>query len=69
MSIKELFTRMSGRITYQELVVSELNEAKCAKLEAESARDYAGSIVAYHDLRIARLSEYLNATTTNKSKN
>jgi hypothetical protein len=46
--------------TAPELVLRELAEARLAKLEAQTAVDYATAIVAYNDARIARLVEYTN---------
>jgi recombinational DNA repair protein RecR len=42
------------------MVAKELVEAQRAKLEAESAREYAFHMVNYNDDRIARLQERLN---------
>jgi len=46
--------------TLMELVVKELVEAQRSKLEAESAQDYARSIVQYNMDRIERLTNTLN---------
>jgi len=46
--------------TPMELVVKELVEAQRSKLEAESAQDYARSVVQYNMDRIARLTNTLN---------
>lgn len=46
--------------TAPELVLRELAEARLAKLEAQTAVDYATAIVAYNDARIARLVDYMN---------
>jgi hypothetical protein len=43
-----------------ELVVKELVEAHRSKLEAESAQDYARSVVQYNIDRIERLTSTLN---------
>ncbi len=56
--LKKLFRQP----TAPELVLRELSEARLAKLEAQTAVDYATAIVAYNDARIARLVEYMNAT-------
>ena len=37
----------------------ELVDAQRSKLEAETARDYATSVVAYNNARIGRLEAYL----------
>jgi len=46
--------------TLIELVVKELVEAHRSKLEAESAQDYARSVVQYNIDRIERLTSTLN---------
>jgi recombinational DNA repair protein RecR len=43
-----------------EMAARELMQAQRAKLEAESAREYAYHMVNYNDDRIARLQERLN---------
>jgi hypothetical protein len=42
-----------------EMVTKELAMANLAKLEAETAADYAKSVVAYNDARIKRLEAHL----------
>jgi hypothetical protein len=42
-----------------EMVTKELAMANLAKLEAETAVDYAKSVVAYNDARIKRLEAHL----------
>ena len=42
-----------------EMITQELALAHLAKLEAETAVDYAKSVVAYNDARIKRLETYL----------
>jgi len=46
--------------TLIELVVKELVEAHRSKLEAESAQDYAKSVVQYNIDRIERLTHTLD---------
>ena len=53
--IKERFRQR----TPLEVITQELGQAHLAKLEAESAVDYAKSVVAYNDARIKRLESYL----------
>ena len=53
--IKERFRQR----TPLEMVTQELALAHLAKLEAETAVDYAKSVVAYNDARIKRLETYL----------
>lgn len=45
--------------TALELASRELEEARKSKLEAESAKEYAASVVAYNADRIKRLSAYV----------
>lgn len=49
--------------TAAELAYRELAEATIAKLEAETAVDYATAIAAYNDARILRLKTYMNTTS------
>lgn len=46
-----------------ERAAKELAMAQLGKLEAESAVDYAKSVVAYNDARIKRLDAYLKEQT------
>jgi len=50
--------------TLQELISKELREAQLNKLEAESAVDYAKSVVTYNEQRIVRLQKRLIEHTT-----
>lgn len=54
--------------TRWEVVTKELAEAHLAKLEAETAADYATSVVAYNDARIARLTGLLNSVAKGQPK-
>ena len=45
-----------------ELAARELDAAKRALLQAQSAQEYARSMVIYNQQRIARLRAYLAAT-------
>ena len=42
-----------------EMIAKELAVAHLCKLEAETAVDYAVSVVRYNDTRIARLTKHL----------
>ena len=42
-----------------EMITKELAMANLAKLEAETAQDYAWSVVRYNNDRIERLESYL----------
>lgn len=46
--------------TASERVHRELAEARLAKLEAETAVDYATAIVEYNEARITRLGAYVS---------
>jgi hypothetical protein len=50
--------------TLQEIISKELREAQLNKLEAESAVDYAKSVVTYNEQRIGRLQKRLVEHTT-----
>lgn len=43
----------------EELIARELDQARRSLLEAQTARDYANAMVAYHDTRIDRLRAQL----------
>jgi hypothetical protein len=49
------------RPTPLEVIAIELAVAQLSKLEAETAVDYAVSVVRYNDTRIARLTKHLAA--------
>ena len=54
-SLMQLFAPPTPR----EMAIKELVEAQREKLEAETGRDWAASMVAYNATRIARLTAYL----------
>ena len=54
--------------THMEMVNKELEEAKLEKLEAETAVEYAQSIVQYNTNRIDRLNIYIAEQVKEKSK-
>jgi hypothetical protein len=49
--------------TLHEIIAKELREAQLRKLEAESAVEYAKSVVSYNEQRIGRLLKRLNEHT------
>jgi len=49
--------------TIREVIAKELKESHLRKLEAESAVEYARSIVIYNEQRIKRLQERLTEHT------
>ena len=51
----ELYKRLRRPVTLLEITKEELREAQLEKLKAESAADYANSVVAYNEARIERL--------------
>ena len=48
-------------VSPEELMVRELDDARRALLEAQTARDYANSMVSYHETRIDRLRAQLES--------
>jgi len=54
--------------THMEMVNKELEEAKLEKLEAETAVEYAQSIVQYNTKRIDRLNIYIAEQGKEKAK-
>lgn len=52
-----------------QVVADELAQAEHEKLRAETAREFADSVVKYNDLRIRRLKAYINESATNKNTN
>lgn len=58
--LKELFKPK----TINEIIAKELREAHLKKLEAESAVEYALSIVTYNEQRIERLEQRLTEHTS-----
>ena len=51
-----------------EVITQELAMATLAKLEAETAVDYAKSVVAYNDARIKRLESHLAQHSKEQAK-
>ena len=52
-------TRLFRRPTPAELAAKELADAELTLLSANTAKEYADSVIAYNMARIARLREYL----------
>ena len=57
--IRQLYTPPSA----EAIALRELEEAKRKLLEAQSGREYADSMVKYHEARIKRLTTYLHKAT------
>lgn len=53
------FRRMFRKITPAEVAAKELANAELSMLEAQTAREYAESVMAYNDARIKRLRKFL----------
>lgn len=56
---------MLRKPTPEEMMARELDDARRALLEACSARDYANSMVTYHQTRIDRLRSELELDVRN----
>lgn len=57
MKFREVIREMLRPRTNKEIMEQELRQAQLAKLEAETALEYACSLVKYNNLRIIRLKE------------
>lgn len=58
--LKSLFRKLSP----ESLALRELEEARRSLLEAQTGREYADSMVKYHEARIRRLTKYLEERHT-----
>ena len=68
MKLVDLFKEKFREPTPMEVVTRELAEATLEKLQAETAVDWAQSVVSYNRVRIDRLNEYIAAYGKEKSK-
>ena len=68
MKMINFITNYMRQPTHMEMVNRELEEAKLEKLEAETAVEYAQSIVQYNTKRIDRLNTYIAEQGKEKSK-
>jgi FixJ family two-component response regulator len=50
------FVDLFRKPSVEQLILQELQDATRAKLEAETAREYADSLVTYNNARITRLT-------------
>lgn len=57
MKLREIIREALRPRTNKEIMEHELKLAQLAKLEAETALEYASSMVDYNNLRIIRLKE------------
>lgn len=51
--------RLLRRLTPAEVASGELAQAELARLEAQTAQEYAAAMVSYQDARIKRLKAFL----------
>jgi len=56
----ELYKQVMRCATLVEITQDELRMAQLEKLKAESAADYAKSVVTYNEARIARLNKRIS---------
>jgi uncharacterized protein YaaN involved in tellurite resistance len=56
----ELYKRLRRPVSLLEITKEELRMAQLEKLKAETAADYANSVVAYNEARIERLTERIS---------
>lgn len=61
--LKRFVKRVMRRVTPEEKAAEELALAELSRLEAQSALEYASSMVDYHNARIRRLREFLKDPT------
>ena len=59
MSITQQLKRIIRRLTPVKMAAAELADAELHRLEAQSAVEYANSVVSYEDARIKRLRKFL----------
>lgn len=57
--MKDYFKRLFRRATPKEVAARELAEAELAKMQAQTAAEFAQSVVSYNDARIKRLKKVL----------
>lgn len=57
----EAIKRMVRKPTPIEMAMRELEEARRSRLDAQSAEEYARSVVRYNEERIARLSVFVKS--------
>ena len=64
MNLVHRYKEVFKMLTPLEMAANELAEAQRSELEAQSAAEYAQSIVTYNRQRIARLRAYIAKETT-----
>lgn len=58
---KEMWKKLTRKITPLEMAAMELAEAELRLLEAQSGVEYAQSIVSYNQARIKRLKNFIHS--------
>ena len=64
----QFFRKVFKQITVLEAVSAELADAELSLLEAETAAEYADSIIAYRTAQINRLRGYMNHLKVNTNE-
>jgi len=59
MTLTQQIKRLTRRLTPVEMAAAELADAELHRLVAQSAVEYASSVVSYEDARIKRLRKFL----------
>lgn len=59
MNLKLAWVSVFGKLKPATIAAWELSEAELKLLEAQTAQEYAASIISYNERRIKRLREYL----------
>lgn len=60
--------RVMRRLTPLEMASRELAEAELQKLTAQTAQEYAASVVSYNTQRIGRLRAFIASQTTEETR-
>lgn len=68
MSLLRHMKRALRKLTPAEVASTELAEAELQRLEAQSAQEFASSMVQYHSTRIHRLRAFLAAQAATDTK-
>ena len=63
MKIYSYFKKLLAAPSAEVIALKELEDAKRALLEAHTGRDFATSMVSYHEARIRRLTSYIHNYT------
>lgn len=58
-NVKTMLLNLFRKPSADEMAVKERDQARRSLLEAQSAKEYAASLEAYHQARITRLDKFL----------